>query len=111
MVRYFYALTPLVIVGTVFILSLPWLGLAALLVFALVALAALAALAWAIVVAPYLLVRSVARRWHGRSVAYQPQPGPLAVRCLASPVPPSRWFRASGLSSRSSSENEEEHNE
>ena len=75
MVRYFYALTPLVIVGTVFILSLPWLGLAALLVFTLVALAALAALAWAIVVAPYLLVRSVARRWHGRSIAYQPQPG------------------------------------
>ena len=75
MVRYFYALTPLVIVGTVFILTLPWLGLAALLVFTLVALAALAALAWAIVVAPYLLVRSIARRWHGRSLAYQPQPG------------------------------------
>ena len=72
MFRYFYSLTPLVIVGTVLILSLPWLGLFALMVFALVALAALAALAWAIVVAPYLLIRSIGRRWHGRSLAYQP---------------------------------------
>ena len=52
MVRYFYAWTPLVIVGTVVLLSLPWLGLIALVVFALVALAALAALAWAIVFVP-----------------------------------------------------------
>ena len=72
MVRYFYALTPFVTVGTVSILALPWLGLVALLVFALVALGALAALAWAIVVAPYLLIRSIGRRWHGRSLAYQP---------------------------------------
>jgi hypothetical protein len=72
MVRYFYALTPFFIVGTVVILSLPWLGLVALMVFALVALVALAGFAWAIVVAPYLLIRSIGRRWHGRSLAYQP---------------------------------------
>jgi hypothetical protein len=72
MVRYFYALTPLAIVGTVGILSLPWLGLVALMTFALVALVALGALAWAIIVAPYLLIRSIGRRWHGRSVAHQP---------------------------------------
>ena len=90
MLRYFYAFTPLVIVGTVFILSLPWLGLAALLVFTLVALAALAALAWAIVVAPYLLVRSVARRWHGRSIAYQPQPGTFQPSAALSLVPRER---------------------
>jgi hypothetical protein len=72
MVRYFYALTPLVIVGTVFLLSLPWLGLVALMIVALVALGALGALAWAIVAAPYLLIRSIGRRWHGRSVTHQP---------------------------------------
>ena len=72
MVRYFYALTPLAIVGTVCILSLPWLGLVALMTFALLALVALGALAWAIVVAPYLLIRSLGRRWHGRTVAHEP---------------------------------------
>src|SRR5262249_49759046 len=46
MVRYFYAWTPLVIVGTVVFLSLPWLGLIALMI---VSLAALAAVAYAIV--------------------------------------------------------------
>lgn len=73
MLRYFYSWTPLVIVGTVVLLSLPWLGLIAFMVFALVALAALAALAWAIVAAPYLLIRSVGRRWQWRSVAHQPR--------------------------------------
>lgn len=72
MVRYFYGFTPLVVVGTVFLLSLPWLGLVALMVLALATLGALAGLAWAIVVAPYLLIRSVGRRWHGRTVAHQP---------------------------------------
>ena len=72
MVRYFYALTPLVLVGTVVLLSLPWLGLFALMTFALLALVALGALAWAIVAAPYRLIRSIGRRWHGRRVAYQP---------------------------------------
>ena len=55
--RYFYAWTPFVIVGTVVLLSLPWLGLIALMVSALVALVALAALASAIVAVPYVLVR------------------------------------------------------
>lgn len=66
MVRYFYAWTPLVIVGTVVLLALPWLGLIALMVFALVALAALAALVWAIVAAPLAIGRAVARRWRQR---------------------------------------------
>jgi hypothetical protein len=74
MLRYFYAFTPLVTVGTVVILSLPWLGLVALMTFALVALVALAAVAWAIVVAPYLLIRSIGRRWRARSVVHQPSP-------------------------------------
>jgi membrane protein implicated in regulation of membrane protease activity len=74
MLRYFYAYTPFIIVGTVFLLALPWLGLIALMVFALVALAALAALAWAIIAAPYFLVRSLGRRWQERSGADQPRP-------------------------------------
>ena len=64
MLRYFYAWTPLVIVGTLVLLSLPWLGLIALMVFALAALGALAALAWAIVFVPYMLARALIRRWH-----------------------------------------------
>jgi hypothetical protein len=69
MVRYFYAWTPLVIVGTVVLLSLPWLGLIALMVVSLVALAALAALAWAIVSVTSMLSRAISRRWHIRSGA------------------------------------------
>lgn len=69
MVRHFYALTPLVIVGTVVLLSLPWLGLIALMVFALVALGALAALAWGIVFVPYMLGRAIGRRWYMRGGA------------------------------------------
>jgi hypothetical protein len=72
MVRYFYKWTPLVIVGTVVLLSLPWLGLIALVVFSLVALAALAALGGAIVFVPYMLGRAVSRHWNGRSGAHQP---------------------------------------
>jgi hypothetical protein len=64
MVRYFYKWTPLVIVGTVAILALPWLGLIALVIFSLFALAALAALAWAIVFVPYRLARATSRHWH-----------------------------------------------
>ena len=72
--RYFYAWTPFVIVGTVVLLSLPWLGLIALMVLALVALVALAALASAIVAVPYVLVRSIGRRWQARGVVHQPSP-------------------------------------
>jgi hypothetical protein len=69
MVEYFYAWTPLVILGTVVLLSLPWLGLVALLVFLLLALAALVALAWAIVFVPYTLGRAIGRSLHIRSSA------------------------------------------
>ena len=69
MVRYFYAWTPLVIIGTVVLLAAPWLGLIALVFFSLVAVVALGALAWAIVIAPYTLSRAIGRRWHGRSAS------------------------------------------
>lgn len=58
MVRYFYAWTPLVVVGTVAILALPWLAVMALIVALLGMVAALGALAWAIVSAG----RAVPRR-------------------------------------------------
>lgn len=66
---YFYAWTPLVILGTVVLLSLPWLGLIALMLVSLVSLVALAALAWAILAVPYMLGRALSRRWQGRSGA------------------------------------------
>ena len=69
MVRYFYAWTPLVIATTLLLLSLPYLGLIALMISALVALVALAGLAWAIVFVPYMLSRAISRRWHSRSGA------------------------------------------
>lgn len=64
MLRYFYAWTPLVIVGTIVLLSAPWLALIALTIVSLVALAALAS---AVVVVPYAFVVAMSRRWHGRS--------------------------------------------
>jgi hypothetical protein len=67
MVRYFSAWTPLVIVGTVvLVLSVPWLGLIALMI---VSLVALATLAWAIVSVPYVISRAISRSWQGRSGA------------------------------------------
>jgi hypothetical protein len=66
MVRYFYAWTPLVLVGTVAILALPWLAVIALIAALIVAFAAVGALAWAIVwamvSAVHALSRSVPRR-------------------------------------------------
>ncbi len=91
MVRYFYAWTPLVIVGTVVILSLPPLGLIALMVVALVAVAALAALAWAIVSAPYVLGRAISCRWQGRRL---PSPRTAAVlHVYAHPHAYAAWRR------------------
>jgi len=72
MSRYFFSWIPLIIVGTVALLALPWLGLIALMVFGLAALAALAALAVAIVALPYMVGRAISRRWQRRSVAQQP---------------------------------------
>ena len=59
MMRHFYLWTPLVLVGTVAILALPWLAGIVLIVALLVAIRALAALARAVVSAVRALVRSV----------------------------------------------------
>jgi hypothetical protein len=104
MVRYWYSLTPLVVVPTVIVFALPWLGLIALMFFALIALATLGTLAWGIVVVPQVLVRFVGRRLHSRNGtrrqpatlpaarprAGRPQPMPTgAAVLLASPPPES----------------------
>ena len=62
MVMDFYAWTPLVVVAAVFILSMPWLGLIALMIAAIVALVG-AALAWAVLFVPYMLSRVLSRCW------------------------------------------------
>ena len=67
MVRYFYAWTPLLIVGTVVLLSAPWLGLIALMIVVGFAVVAVVALAWAIVSVPMMLGRAVRRSWHAPS--------------------------------------------
>ena len=77
MVRYFYAWTPLVVVGTVVILSLPWLGLIAFMIAALVAVAAPVALAWATVAATRGVGRAIALRWHRPSAIPQYKPALL----------------------------------
>ena len=80
MVRYFYLWTPFVVVGTIILLSAPWLGLIALAFLSLVALVAVGALAWAIVFVPYALGRAIARRWHTH---------PASPRTAAALFPPS----------------------
>ena len=79
MVRYWYSFTPLVVIPTVILLALPWLGLIALMVFVLVVLVALGALAWGVVVVPRMLVRSMRRRLHSRSGVELVLPPPLAA--------------------------------
>ena len=65
MVRYFYAWTPLFVIGTVSILSLPWLGLIAVLIAALFPLAALVGLVWGVISLSHMLARAISRGWHG----------------------------------------------
>ena len=78
MVRYFYAWMPaVVVVGTVVILTSPYLTLIVLMLVLLAGLATLEALAWAIVAALYALGRaalgrSVPRRSRERSDVRQP---------------------------------------
>ena len=71
MVRYFYAWTPLFIVGTVVLLTLPWLGVIALMLVTVVLLVALADLAYAIASALRVLGGAISHPWHGRGWARQ----------------------------------------
>jgi VIT1/CCC1 family predicted Fe2+/Mn2+ transporter len=67
MVRYLYSVAPLVIVGAVVLLAVPWLALIALVILALATLIALGALASAIVFVPYKLSRAIGRHWQSES--------------------------------------------
>ena len=71
MVRYFYAWTPLVLVGTVVLLSLPWLAVIALMLVAFVLLVAVAALGYAIAWALRELSGAISHRSHSRNGARQ----------------------------------------
>jgi hypothetical protein len=82
MVRYFYLWTPYVIVGAIVFLSLPWLGLIALMV---VALVALPTLALALVAGPYLLVRAIGRSLEGGTAA-RPQTAPVLTPATRRPA-------------------------
>jgi uncharacterized protein (DUF58 family) len=74
MVRYFYVWTPLVVIGALVLLSLPWLALIALMIAVTAMLAALTALTRAIVAAPVAAGRAIDHRFHRRSEARQPSP-------------------------------------
>jgi hypothetical protein len=73
MARYFYKWTPFVIVGSIVFLSIPWLGVIALLI---VSLVALPMLAFAVVFVPYTLIRAVRRGWQGQ---HRPRPRTAAT--------------------------------
>ena len=83
--RCIYASTPLVVVGTLVLLSLPWLGLIALMIVAPVVLVALGAFAWAFVFVPYVLSRAIGRLWqmrgepNSRTAALSPTETPTRV--------------------------------
>jgi hypothetical protein len=91
MVNYFYKWIPIFIVGTILLLGLPWLGLIAVMVVALVLLGALgmlgAAIAWVI----GMLSQKISDRWHGRSGAKtRDEP-----RTVAGPLRPDRVIHTS----------------
>jgi hypothetical protein len=93
MVRYFYSWTPLVIVGSVVLLALPWLGLFALAALLTVSVVALAAVASAIVAVPYALAHLVSRSWHHRRGATPRTASPSPRRARARRPRPAGAYR------------------
>ena len=69
MLSYCFSWTPLVILMTVVLLSLPWLGLIALFVASLFALGLLATLAWTVIWVPRRLILAGRNRWRVRNGA------------------------------------------
>jgi hypothetical protein len=67
MANYFYKWMPLVVLGSIFLLALPWLGLIALLVVVFLLVGALATLALAVARAVGTVGRAIGRPWHGPS--------------------------------------------
>jgi len=78
MVRYWFSLSPLVVILTVVTLALPWLGLIVLMIFALIALASLGAIGWGIVFVLERVVRAVGRLRHSPSGTLR-QPATLSA--------------------------------
>ena len=71
MVRYFYTWTPLFLVMAIVVLTLPWLGLIALMI---VVPLALAAFAFAFVYVPYMVVQAISHRLSAGSASRQTAP-------------------------------------
>jgi hypothetical protein len=69
MANYFYKWTPILIVGTIVLFGLPWLGLMALIFVALVVVGALGALAFAIAWMVETVSRAIGHGWHELSGA------------------------------------------
>ena len=69
MLSYCCSWTPLVILTSVALLSLPWLGLIALFVLSLFVLGLLATLAWTVIWVPRTLSLAVRNRWRVRNRA------------------------------------------
>jgi len=67
MANYFYKWIPLLVLGTILILGLPWLGLIALIVVVFFLFSALATLAFAVARAIGAVSRAIAHRWDDRS--------------------------------------------
>lgn len=93
MLRYFYSWTPLVIVGTVVLLALPWLGGIAVLVVAFAALMPVVALAWGAVWVARMLIRAVSHGRHALSGWTPPRAG-AAPRVYRPPHAYTAWQRA-----------------
>jgi hypothetical protein len=78
---YCYAWTPLVVVGSVALLALPWLGLIALLVIVAGLLTLLAGLLTAVVWLPFATGRVLYRRWQaGAGRGFRPEAPPPWTR-------------------------------
>lgn len=85
---YCYSWTPLVILMTVVLLALPWLGLIALFVFSLLVLGLLATLAWTVISVPRRLSLAVRNRWGARDSASLPAATATALSLDTSGVRP-----------------------
>lgn len=83
MANYFYNWTPIVVIGTVLILGLPWLGLFALIFVASFVFAALATVALGLAWTIAAVGRAIGREWHrlsGASDGTAPAPRPSVRR-------------------------------
>ena len=88
MLSYCYSWTPLVILMTVVLLALPWLGLIALFVFSLLLFGLLATLVWTVIWVPRTVTLAVRDRWRAHHGASRPAVKATALSLDTSSVRP-----------------------